>query len=175
MYFSNGAVLSIHQKHFISIFFFCWPFALRLFFAYILWYSSMCFIPYFFSVFAIAICRDRVLVSFLFCFFPLCSFLLVLFFSSRRFVVLSLYYLAPLCSDDSEYSAVKLHYRNLCASATMRLSIEIASKTMIRLGLNVLGNWFTTTFCRLFLLDIFTGQKSRSKRSLQLRFVFCMK
>lgn len=46
----------------------------------------------------------------------------------------------------------KLHYVNPCANVSVWIWVEITNKTMIRLSLNVLGNWFTTTFCRLFFV-----------------------
>lgn len=46
----------------------------------------------------------------------------------------------------------KLHYVNPCANVSAWIWVEITNKTMIRLSLNVLGNWFTATFCRLFFV-----------------------
>lgn len=128
---------SIHQKHFISMDFF-FP-------------SSSSFIRC--AIFFLVLGKNAFFSSSSFyCFLSVPA---ALFFFAALLVFL-LYLSLSFCLSrwlhwiDSKMLSDEIALCEKVRREYMNVNGDSESKTMIRLGLNALGNWFTTTFCLFF-------------------------
>lgn len=169
MYFSNGAVLSIHQKHFISIFFF---FVGRLrcaFFSRTFCDTVQCvlFHTFFFGVRYSYLSWQSAGSFFVLFFFHCVHFFWYYFF----FQVVGLSFCLYITWLRCVAMIANIQQWNCITGIRARAqpwdwALRFASKTMIRLGLNVLGNWFTTTFCRFFFCLVYSRGKKVARKEV---------